>query len=81
MAYDVDDFFSNPVVDSEGSDTLIQDYVEEIISRIPTQGDRARIELVSYCYNKFDFEAYPGDSLTPKQRAAVDAFVAGYTVR
>lgn len=81
MAYDVDDFFSNPIEDSERSDTLIQDYVAEIIARIPTQGDRARIEIVGYCYNKFDFEAYPGDRLTPKQRAAVDAFVASYTVR
>lgn len=81
MAYDVDEYFSNPIEDSEGSDTLIQDYVAEIINRIPTQGDRARIELVGYCYNKFDFEVYPGDRLTPKQRAAVDAFVASYTVR
>jgi hypothetical protein len=81
MAYDVDDYFSNPVGNSERSDTFIQEIVSEIISRIPTQGDRARIELVGYCYNHFDFEVYPGDRLTPKQRAAVDAFVASYTVR
>ena len=72
-----EDPFSDPL-DDLGSDTLIQDYVSQKIAEIPLRGDAARVELVEYCYDHFDWEPPDSGILTDAQRASVDTFAHNY---
>lgn len=73
--FDPDNF----IMDAQGSDTFIQDYVERRISEIPSRGDAARWAIAEYCYQSFDWEPNRDGTLTDQQRAEVDAFVSNYT--
>lgn len=81
MAYDVDDYFNNPLEDLDGCDTLIQDYVTQLIAQIPSRGDAARCDIVNYCYNSFNFEAPLHGRLTYSQREQVNEFVENYPIQ